>query len=206
MSGPSKEVHDWLLAHKPDGASHDMMTCPFCTEKASQLEDNVADEKLLSQEQHDTLLKAAVEKASHEVTAERDAEIIALNEKLASAEATITEKDEVIQSFKDADAAREEAKRLDALAVERVDQVKEVANFSDEQIASRKAAWAKMSVEDFDSLLEDFKAVSTAAKGSSEKPPKTNFDGTRETAGTKGTEKWAVSELFTTDAFVQAGK
>lgn len=190
-----KELHDLLLKEKPEGAQHDSDKCPIClVREASQEEKEVAE---ITQEQHEALLDTAVEKAKTEVRTSVDAEILSLNEQLAQAKEDIESKDETIAELQARIDAREESDRLSALAEERVELIRAAdVNFSDEQIEARKESWASMAEEDFTALLEDYKAVATAkVQSNEEKPPKSSFSGTRETAG-ESTGPKALREFF----------
>ena len=66
--------------------------------------------------------------------------------------------------------------------------MKTAVNFSDEQIEARKESWSKKTDEEFQALVEDYKAAAEAASaksddGEDEDIPKSKFDGTRTTAG-----------------------
>ena len=197
MGLTSKELHDSLLASKPDGASHDPLSCPHCTEVASeQEEEEVADEqKIFTQEQHEQLLASAVEKATVEATASADGEVLRLNERLEAAEKELADRDAKIEEFTSTIAEREEQDRLEALAEERVKLVQAAANFSDEQIQERRVHWAKMDEETFTGYLTDIKVASAAPKETVELP-ETEFEGTRETAGKEGTEGSVIKQFF----------
>lgn len=200
----NKTIHDWLLANKPDEADHDVDTCPFCTEKASEQEEEVSAETIFTQEQHEQLLTSAVDKAVASATSDADAEILRLNERLEAAEKELAERDEKIEDLESKIQAREEQDRLEALAAERVELVQAVASFSDEQIDARKMKWAKMSEEDFTSYLEDIREVAKAPT-TEEKVPETEFDGTRETAG-DGSEKSAINAFFSPENLTVAAQ
>jgi chromosome segregation ATPase len=191
-------LHDALLEIKPEGVVHDEF-CPFCTEAASeQEEEDVTDQAILNEEQHEQLLASAVEKALEEASASTDKEILRLNTQLEEAEKALVEKDTEIEGLKSTITDREEDDRLEALASERVELVQAVANFSDEQIDARKASWAKMDDEVFEDYLGDIKtALAAAEKPKGEEPPKSSFDGTRVTAGEEGTEMGAVKSFLT---------
>jgi hypothetical protein len=198
MDVTAQVLHDWLLKKRPDGAAHEAESCPMCVATASTQEENVA-ENTLTQEQHEQLLASAVAKAEEAVKtatrAEVDAEVLQLNESLEEAKTALAAKDEEITDLKATIADGEEAERLEAVAVERVGQVKAVASFSEEQIAARREAWAKMDEDEFGAYLEDIKAV--AVKPAKEKTaPPTVLDTTRATAGDEGTEKSAIASFF----------
>lgn len=190
-------VHDWLLKHKPETANHDAKACSFCSDKASNEEEKVAEEKIFTQEQYEQLLAAAVEKAVAEATTKMDGEVLTLNDQLKALEESVKEKDEKIDELQKANEERDENDRLATLGTERVDLVKAKANFSDEQIQARKDAWAKMSEEDFKAYLDDIELVAKASEKKSGPPP-SKFDGTRESAH-EGTELEALKALLNGD-------
>jgi len=209
MNLTEKDIHDFLLANRPEGAAHDVTSCGFCTATASDQEENVsADQKIFTQEQHEQLLASAVEKAVGETTVSTDGEILRLNGQLEEAKTALVERDTAITELNSKIAAREEEDRLNVLTDERVEQVKAVASFSDEQIEARKAGWAKMDPEVFASVLEDYAAVAKAAvepKSPTTDLPKTSFDGTRQTAGEASTEVGVVERFFSDGLATAAG-
>ena len=192
------ELHDMLMGVKPDDAEHDSASCRFCKQVASNQEDEEVSEKLYTQEQLDALVASAVEKASADVSAESDTEILNLNERLEEAEKALAERDAKIADLEASIAERDEAERLASVAAERAELVKESVNFTDEQIEARKAAWAKMGDEDFASYLEDLKTARTAASKSKEdtKPVESAFDGTREVASEDQEERDVIKDFF----------
>lgn len=190
------ELHNLLLEKKPEGAEHDESKCPICLVGETSEEEKVAE---ITQEQHEALLEAAVEKAKSELASDHDAEILSLNEQLSQAKEEKEALEARIAEFEAQEQQREEEARLEALADERVELVRAAeVNFSDEQIESRKGQWAKMDEEEFNALLEDYKEVAKAAaegSGGENKPPKSGFTGTRETAGDQTTPN-ALEQFF----------
>jgi len=197
MGVTGRTLHDALLEIKPEGVVHDEF-CPFCTEAASEHEEeDVTDQAIFNEEQHEQLLASAVEKALEEASALTDKEILRLNEQLEEAEKALTEKDTELASLQSTITDREESDRLEALADERVELVQAVANFSDEQVDARKASWAKMDEDAFSGYVADIKvAVAAVETLDSEDAPKSSFDGTRVTAGEEGTETGAVKSFL----------
>ena len=205
-----KELHDLLLEGKPEGADHDKGKCPICSGErdiASQ-EGNVSDEAIFTTEQHEQLLSAAVESAKAEATTDADAEVLSLNEQLKlaeekteAAETKVTEAETKVTELESSNSDRDEAERLGTLADERAELVKAAVNFTDEQIEARKESWAKRDEEEFEALVEDYKAAAEAAtekSGENKKTPtKTKFDGTRTTAG-DDTGPESVKKFFET--------
>jgi hypothetical protein len=197
MSKKYEELHNLLLEGKPEGANHDKDKCPMCTSvvKASQ-EENV-DEAIFTQEQHEQLVGAAVEKAKEEATADSDAEILRLTEQLKQAEEKAEAAETQVSELETSISDRDEAERLATLADERAELVKAAVDFSDEQIELRKESWAAKTEEEFEALIEDYKAAATAAvkKPEGKELPKSKFDGTRQTAGDE-TGPDALKEFF----------
>ena len=182
-------LHDLLLDIKPETAQHNEDTCPICSEKKRASQEGTVADAIFSQEQHERLLAAAVEKAKEEATADSDAEILRLNEQLTQANEKASALESKVEELESTIKDREEQDRLTELADERAEKVKAVASFSDEQIEQRKMSWAKKDDEEFEALLADYAAVAKAAaenkgSGSENQPPKSKvLDGTRETAG-----------------------
>lgn len=179
----AKDIHDRLLAEKPEGAVHDEAECAYCTTEESTPQEEKVSEAIFTQEQHEQLLASAIEKATAEATNSSDAELLTVNQELESVKADLAARDERITELEQEIAARDEKERLASLETERVEQVKAVASFTDEQIEARKEKWAAMEDEAFASLLEDFKAVSKPASTSEKARETSNFNGTRETTG-----------------------
>lgn len=182
-----KAIHDFLLEHKPEEASHDLAECPFCNdlEIASSGGQHMSD-SIYNQTQVDSLVAAAVDKTVGEVTTELDKELVLVRADLEQAKEEISARDVEIESLKAEIATRDEAMRLDSVGDERATLVAAVTSFSDDELANRKARWAAMSDEDFSEILNDFKAINESASVSDneekEKEPVTAVDLTRETA------------------------
>lgn len=157
---------------------------------------------IFTQEQHESLLESAVQKAVEDATKAVDAELLKLNERVEAAEkeiaerdAQIAERDAKISELQAKIDEREEADRLAAVADERAKLVLAEVKFTDEQVEARKMAWAKMDDESFTAYVDDLKAISKP----SEKVPPTKFDGTREVAEL---ETSAVKAFFDSDVVV----
>lgn len=193
-----KIIHDFLLDNRPEGSEHSVDDCVHCVEKAShdKEEEGMAD-ATITQEAHEALLESAVAKAKAEtndaVRAEVDAEVLALNGELATANEKIESLEAELATLRKDIEDREEAARIEALAVERVELVKAVASFSDEQIEKRRNDWASMSEDSFGSYIEDLRAVASKPKDNKGGEKKHEIDGTRETASEEG---YAVSGIF----------
>lgn len=187
----SQELHDQLRAALPAGASC-VDDCPFCTdpEVASQREEKVSD-KVYDQATLDALLADARSKASEEAKSEASEEIADLKAKLQEAE---SERDKAKAEVEDLQKKVTELE-TEKLGDERAKLIKDATDLSDEKIAERKSAWAKMDEDAFYSMLEDMKATREAASSGKpkpkeeQKPPSSeDLDGTRETAGEEGTD------------------
>jgi hypothetical protein len=182
-----------------------LANCPYCAdnrEKASKEENKVTEPntKVYDQESVDALLESARSKAAEEARSETQTELAEAKAALTAKEEELVAANAKVEDLEGKIEERDEKERLDVLADERAVKVAEVTEFSEEQIKDRKEGWAKMSEEDFDALLGDFKAVTESASADGEKkppkPPKTNLDGTRETAGNTGTETESVRKYL----------
>lgn len=193
---PGQEEHDKLKAELPESAQC-VADCPFCAdtrEKASKEEKVSENEKVYDQVTVDTLLEAARSKAAEEARSENETA-------LAQAQAALTEKDEAltaanarIEELEGQIADRDEQERIAKVADERASEVAEVTDLTEQQLEELKAGWAKMSDEDFEARKAELKAVTESAKAHSDpkkkdsKIPASKLDGTRETAGSQGTD------------------
>jgi hypothetical protein len=140
-----------------------------------------------------------VEAKISEIKAQYDGEVAELQTQL---DAVTIERDTYKSEFETfkaelqeaADAASAEA-AAEARKEERVAAVKEVANFSDDDIEARSTRWAALNDEDFASLIEDYKSVAEAAKaaaaGSEDKSDK---GGSEDLSTAMSTEREEASE------------
>lgn len=202
---PGQEEHDRLKAELPETAEC-VADCPYCAdsrEKASKEENKVSEPnaKVYDQESVDALLESARSKAAEEARSQSETELAEAQTALKAKEEELEAANAKIEELEGQIEERDEKERLDALADERAEKVAEVTEFSEEQISERKEGWAKMSEEDFDALLGDFKAVTESASANGggkneQKPPKSKIDGTRETAGSHGTDTESVKKFF----------
>ena len=200
-----QELHDKLREGLPQGAEC-LDDCPYCPEppeKASK-EGHVSDNaKVFDQETVDSLLDAARSKAADEAREEVADELATANDALEAKDEELTKAVAEVESLKSENTEREDKARLDELADERSAQVAEVTKFSDEQLEERKAGWAKLDDDAFETVLADLKEVSESAEtasndGKKPKVPKTKLDGDRETAGNTGTDTERVRKFFDT--------
>jgi hypothetical protein len=179
MGMTGKELHDLLLANKPQEAHHDAESCPHCDPQGEPSQEATMADAIFTVEQHEKLLAAAVDEARAAATAAVDAEVLKLNETLAKAESDLAAKDAEIMDLRSKIEAAAEQERLSALETDRVKVVASVANFTDEQIEARKARWAKMSEDEFAAMLDDYRAIASEVPATTRT---TSFDQTRATA------------------------
>lgn len=200
-----QELHDQLRKGLPEGADC-LDDCPYCPEqpeKASK-EGHVSETtKVFDQETVDSLLDAARSKAADEARAEVADELTTAQEALVEKEEELTVATAEVESLKSANTEREEEARIEELADERSEKVAEVTKFSEEQLEERKAGWAKLADDDFDTVLADLKEVSESAEhakddGKKPKIPKTKLEIERETAGNDGSDTSVVKDFFAT--------
>lgn len=198
-------LHDKLREGLPEGAEC-LDDCPYHAdkpEKASK-EGHVSENaKVFDQETVDSLLEAARSKAADEARTEVADELVTAKDALEAKDEELTKATAEIESLKSANTEREEKARLAELADERSEKVAEVTKFSDEQLEERKAGWAELDEDNFESVLADLKEVSEAAEqpeGDGKKPkiPKTKLEADRETAGETGTDKERLENFFGT--------
>jgi len=208
-----REIHDALLAEKPDAAAHDSAGCPICI-GTSPLEGapvNYTEEEL----------RAAVEAAVGDLRTELDAlkasaaeqETAAQTEvRLAEAKAPLEAKVIELQTALDAavlEAAAEktradafeaekvaaaEAATLEARKDERLARVKEVANFPADYLTANSERFVAMSDEDFEARLEEYRQIAAKATGTDGLPATSALLATREGGSPKSGS--AVSDLF----------
>lgn len=196
MSTTLEEMHELMLAGKPEDVVHDTESCPFCNPELAKelgsvqpIPDGGGD---MSKTYTETEFTAAVQEAVAASTAAADAKIEELSNELTEIKASAA-KDEAVASVQaDLDKAEirvaeaenkynELVDYLTALATEqaeeaalqarskaRLDAIKEAAPFSDEYIEANIARWVAMEDDAFEAILEDWKAVSAAARESKE--------------------------------------
>lgn len=179
-----REMHDRLVAMLPAGMEHDASTCPMCalaegavldqgpggtvdTFTKDQLDAATAEavrnavaplevkitelEGAKGQQETAEAVAAATEPLEARVT-ELENE---LDVKTNEAQAAKDELASVLAWLDEEGTKAEEAKAADERRDERVEKVKEVAHFTDEQITERQDRWAAMADADFDALLAD---------------------------------------------------
>lgn len=217
MSKSARELHDELLAIKPAGATHEAASCDFCSQsqQSMQMEAAVADEATFTQAQLDALVRAEVEKATANLTAEvsslkdEKAQLNTRIDVLESEKAAAVGKAEAAEkAFEDFKAESAEkaaaAERLET----RVSEVREVATHLPEAYFTeeRKARWAGMADAEFASLKADLaEAAESAPKVDPNLPPReTAAAGATTTAkqpeGSSAMSRWVTGQHFTKEA------
>lgn len=200
-----QELHDQLRKGLPEGADclDDCPYCPIKPEKASK-EGHVSENaKVFDQETVDSLLDAARSKAADEARAEVADELATAKDALEAKDEEFTKATAEVESLKSANTEREEKARIEELADERSEKVAEVTKFSEEQLEERKAGWAKLDDDDFETVLADLKEVSETAEnakddGKKPKVPQSKIGAVRETAGDAGSDTEVVKDFFAT--------
>lgn len=194
-------LHDQLLAHRPDGATHDEETCPVCAgalgddpegggwmatfteeevqaavdkavaEATASLQSRIAELETSQQQQ-------TLEQAVADAKAELEVQIADLQSKLDAAvleAAQAKEANEAMQQAWDAEKqAAEEAAQLAARRDERLAKVREVAAFPDSYLEENADRFAALSDEEFAARLGEWAAISTK-----EPPKRTAFTAAR---------------------------
>lgn len=113
-----------------------------------------------------------------------------LDESVIAATAATEDRDKFVAWLEGEKTAAEEAALRTARTDERVSKIKEVANFSDEFVAENTERWVAMADEDFDVVVEGYKAAIAAATKSGKPETKevdlsTGMSGERDTASAK---------------------
>ena len=177
-------LHNQLLEQKPEGASHDVASCPFCSGTTTvelALEGGAVDKTYTEDE-----LKAAIAEATKELetkvaelsAADEQAKIdAAVSEAVAAKEDRIKEleasldsavletqkaKDEyeaIVAFLKETEEAAAREAEVAARREERLAKVAEVASFPEEYVAANADRWANLSNEDFEALVADWAAI-----------------------------------------------
>jgi hypothetical protein len=182
------EIHDKLLAEKPDDVEHDAANCAVCNETTNTTNpsrggdmNTYTEDELTSavkealapvQAELDTLrnslAEGEVEERISAARAEVEAQIAELQASLDAAEIRATEaertRDEIV-AWLDAEAAAvEEAAALEARKEERKSVVSAASLFSEAHIEANLDRWVAMDDETFGQLVEGWKELSTAAR------------------------------------------
>jgi hypothetical protein len=208
MGSNWKELHDALLAEKPDGAVHDSDSCHLCAIKdtgGAPVSDTYTPAEM--QAEVDKAVKAAtaaldakvnelteaaktseVEQVKAQLKAEHDTAIAdlqgQLDNKVLEATAASTELTAIKAWLETEAAAIETAKVVGARKAERLDKVKAVATFPEEYLAANADRFAAMADEDFQVALDGWAAIASASTGtgSTTVPNKTALHAGRDTS------------------------
>lgn len=115
MSGTAKERHDELLKVKPEGASHDAVSCPYCPDSGEGANGNVQRGGSMSQTYTDDDVKAKVADAVAAATAELKTKLSELEGSQAQSEkdAAIAEAKAELQAQIDEIQAKLDAKEVE---------------------------------------------------------------------------------------------
>jgi DNA repair exonuclease SbcCD ATPase subunit len=180
-----KELHDRLLAAKPEGASHDESTCPVCTPsvtpEAAHEDQQGGSMKTYTEDEYNSLLvqvadleskvkelegvraESEVEARVAEAKAQFDSQVEDLQAQLDTAvleaKTAQDEKANLIAYFEELKAHEERAAEIASLREQRIARVKEVASFPEDHIAARADAWAALDEEHFEALVADWAAI-----------------------------------------------
>ena len=218
MTRSYKELHDRLLAEKPDGAVHDPDSCPFCAmEDEPSGGGNMTDEELQAKidaavaeavkakDEEIASLKAAVvttetEAAVKAAVADKDTEIAELRKELDEAvlrEANAKAEHDSLVAFLEAEkTAAEEREAAAARKDSRIEKLRTVARFPEEYLTANADRFAAMSDDEFEARCAEYAALAPA--GTTEVPA--GMPGLRaglEGPGSNGNGKSAAyKELF----------
>lgn len=110
-----------------------------------------------------------------------------LDEAIIGETAAKAESDKFVAWLKGEKEAAEEAAIREARTDERISKVKEVANFSDEFVAENTERWVAMADEDFDAVVEGYKAAIAAAGKASPKKEEKKVDLSTAMSGERST-------------------
>lgn len=209
--GELKELHDQLLARKPEGAAHDEDTCEIC-QASDQSGDDMADKTFTEAEAQSLVANAVAEavkpledqltefKGSQqtaeieakiaEAHAEGDAKVEELQKQLDTAVIEAQTAKDALEAqtayLTDLAATAERDAEVARLRDERVEAVAEVASFPEDYVKTNAERWASMESEAFEALLEDYKAAGAkpAPKSANETiPSSTALHASREEGG-----------------------
>jgi chromosome segregation ATPase len=184
MAGTLVDLHNALLEHKPEGASHE--DCPVClaaTAETAKEEANVAGDetRTFTEAEHLAVLSDAVRRETATLQTEKETlstEKAALESRVDTLEAEkavlITERDNAVTELTTFKAEMAEKEQTEARKGERLAKVREVADHLPEDYftAERATRWAEMSDEAFETAVADLAATKPPA-GSAPKVPET---------------------------------
>lgn len=184
----AKEVHDALLAEKPEDADHDITQCALCamTDADPDETGDTGGTMTYTEEELRAACDAAVttataplaakvqeledERASSASQQERDEALAAFEAEKSELQARLdeavlqaqTEKeraDGIVSWLEEEGEKAEQAALVAARKDERLTAVREAANFPDEYLESNAERWAAMSDEDFEARLGEYRVI-----------------------------------------------
>ena len=188
-----QDIHDKLIAEKPEEATHDAEACPICNlnlDHSTYVEDisiGGGDMKTYTEEEFTaavieavTPLQAAAEARISEIQAELevaqadkaksevDVQVADMQTELDKAEIRVADAekryDDVVAYFEAEAQAVIDAAAIEARKEERLAAVKNATSLSDEVIEARLDRWIAMEDDAFTEMLEDWKTVSTSSR------------------------------------------
>ena len=219
MSRSLKDLHDRLMADRPEGATHEPDSCPFCAmEDAADGGDMTYTEDELKAKV-DEAVKAAVEKreakiaelssaqqtsetakAVTEAVAAKDNEIAELrgdlDKAVLEAAGAKAERDSVVAWLESEKTAAEEREAAGARKESRLAKLKEVAHFPDDYLEQNADRFAAMSDEEFDSRCAEYAALSGNGKSAGTEIPSALPGLKAGLEGPSGSRGSAVKELL----------
>lgn len=176
-----KELHDKLLACKPEGASHESDDCPYCADQSDGTSSPATGGEMsrtFTQDELDAAVAEAVKPIQEELNrskaqasqsevetrnAELDSKVKELQSQLDAAvletQKAKQEKEDLLGQIEADRQAAEAASQLAARREERLAKVAEVASFPDEYMQANADRWASMSDEDFEAAINDWKTI-----------------------------------------------
>lgn len=167
------DLHDALLEHKPEGASHDDTTCPVClaaTAETAKEEANVAGDetRTFTEAEHLAVLSDAVRRETATLQTEKETlstEKAALESRVDTLEAEkavlITERDNAVTELANFKAEQAEKETAEARKEDRLAKAKAAADHLPDDFFTpeRAARWAEMSDEVFETACADLAAT-----------------------------------------------
>jgi hypothetical protein len=183
------DLHDALLEHKPEGASHD--DCPVClaaTAETAKEEANVAGDetRTFTEAEHLAVLSDAVRRETANLQTDKETlstEKAALETRVDTLEAEkavlITERDNAVTELATFKADQAEKAAVEARKEDRLSKAKAAADHLPEDFftAERAARWAEMSDEVFESACADLAATKPVTDGAVKIPETAAFTG-----------------------------
>lgn len=211
MTRSLKELHDRLMAERPEGAAHEPDSCPFCAMEDVPMTDDEIQAKIdaavasavAEKDKEIADLKAAqqtneTDAAVKEAVASKDAELADLRKeldetvlKLANAE---SEHSALVTYLENEKAAAEQREQAAARKDSRLEKLRSVAKFPDDYLTANADRFAAMDDEEFEARCAEYAALAPA--GSSEIPSTVSSLKAGQEGQGSGGGKRATQELF----------